>query len=124
MNPTLVAFCFFTLLRCVEQSPDKCGLGVDTQNVQLQTVLETEKETFRTVRSELEQSLKTSTTQHASLQTQHTEVQKEIVHVKAQYKKCMETNLELLAKLHEAEVHESDGVSQRCSWCVNTTSVK
>jgi chromosome segregation ATPase len=111
-------------IACVEQSPDKCGLGVDTQNVQLQTVLETEKETFRTVRSELEQSLKTSTTQHASLQTQHTEVQKEIVHVKAQYKKCMETNLELLAKLHEAEVHESDGVSQRCSWCVNTTSVK
>ena len=109
---------------CVEQSPDKCGLGVDTQNVQLKTDLETEKEAFRTVRSELEQSLKTSTTQHASLQAQHTEIQQEIEHVKAQYKKCMETNLELLEKLLQAEVHESDGVSQWCSWCVNTTSVK
>jgi chromosome segregation ATPase len=86
--------------------------------------IETEKATFRTVRSELEQSLKTSTTQHASLQAHHTEVQKEIVLVKDQHKKCMETNLELLEKLHKAEVHKSDGVSQRCSWCVNTTSVK
>jgi predicted nucleotide-binding protein (sugar kinase/HSP70/actin superfamily) len=65
--------------------------------------METEEATFRTVRSELEQSLKTSTTQHASLQAHHTEVQKEIVLVKDQHKKCMETNLELLEKLHKAE---------------------
>jgi hypothetical protein len=65
--------------------------------------METEEATFRTVRSELEQSLKTSTTQHASLQAHHTEVQKKIVLVKDQYKKCMETNLELLEKLHKAE---------------------
>ena len=86
--------------------------------------MENEKAIFLTVRSELEQSLKTSTTQHALLQAHHTEVQKEIVLVKDQYKKCMETNLELLEKLLQAEVHESDGVSQWCSWCVNTTSVK
>ena len=93
-------------------------------NVQLKMDMETEKAAFRTVRSELEQSLKTSTTQCASLQAHHTEVQKEIVLVKDQYKKCMETNLELLEKLHQSEVHKSEGVSQRCSWCVNTTSVK
>ena len=86
--------------------------------------MENEKAIFLTVRSELEQSLKTSTTQHALLQAHHTEVQKQIVHVTDQYKKCMETNLELLEKLHKAEVHKSDGVAQRCSWCVNTTSVK
>ena len=58
--------------------------------------MENEKAIFLTVRSELEQSLKTSTTQHALLQAHHTEVQKQIVHVTDQYKKCMETNLELL----------------------------
>jgi|LauGreDrversion2_3_1035106.scaffolds.fasta_scaffold114399_1 septal ring factor EnvC (AmiA/AmiB activator) len=93
--------------------------------------MEKEKAIFRTVHSELEQSLKTSTTEHASLQAQHaslqadhTEVQKAMVHVKDQYKKCMDTNLELQEKLYKAQVHKSDGVSQRCSWCVTTTIVE
>jgi septal ring factor EnvC (AmiA/AmiB activator) len=93
--------------------------------------LENEKEICRTVRSELKQSLQTSTTQNASLQAQyaslqdaHTKVQKELVHVHDQYKTSMQNNLELQEKLHKAQVHKSDCVSQRCSWCVTATRVK
>jgi septal ring factor EnvC (AmiA/AmiB activator) len=107
-----------------------CTLGVDTQQAQLMKDLEKEKEICRTVRSELEQSLQTSTTQHASLQTQyaslqdaHTKVQEELVHVIDKYKTSMQNNLELQEKLHKAQVHQSDCVSQRCSWCVTTTRV-
>ena len=79
--------------------------------------MENEKAIFLTVRSELEQSLKTSTTQHALLQDHHTEVQKQIVHVTDQYKKCMETNLELLEKLHKAECCPKVFLVCQYHWC-------